>query len=87
MLIPKPGDAITEAPAGCILTYTGVEEDSVYAYMLLLMENGVEVKKDKVEDNSFEADCLYKGISFTVSWKDNTATITMPNGIVCLWLS
>ena len=87
MLIPKPGDAITEAPAGCILTYTGVEEDSVYAYMLLLMENGVEVKKDKVEDNSFEADCLYKGISFTVSWEDNTATITMPNGIVCLWLS
>lgn len=87
MCVPKPGDAITEAPAGCMLTYTGVKEDSVYDYMLLLIENGVDVKEDKVEDDSFEADCLYKGISFTVSWKDNTATITMPNGIVCLWLS
>ena len=86
MSLPRPGDTITEAPVGCILTYTGVEEDEIYAYMLLLIENDVEVLKDKVEDDFFEADCLYKGTSFTVSWEKNTAILTMPNGIICLLL-
>lgn len=86
MCVPKPGAEIEAVPAGCALTYVGVGEDDIYTYMLLLMEKGVEVLEDKMEDDSFEALCLYNGISFHLSWEDDTAELTMPNGIICLTL-
>ena len=84
--VPKPGDLLVVPPDGCYLTYYGVNEDAIYSYMLLLMDNGVEVLEDTIGDDYFEAHCSFKGTSFYIIWEPEAATIDMPNGILCLKL-
>ena len=81
---PKIGNQIEAVPDGCYLTFHGISDDDVYAYLLLLMDNGVEVVDDFIEDDSIEAHCLYDGIFFNVLWEPNTVTIAMLDVIIPL---